>query len=228
MSGQRLVVFDMDGTLVDSEAHIVLAMTHAYESIGKPAPRREDIHAIIGLSLPVAFARLSPQGFGQHGPALDAAYRSAYADLRHRHGAAVSSPMFKGAREALMQIGSEAGTLLGVATGKSRRGLDALITAHGLQGCFATTQVADDHPSKPDPSMLTTALAQTGVEAANAVMIGDTSYDIKMGHAAGFATVGVGWGYHPADALMRAGADIVVDAFSDLTGALNSLWGAKA
>ena len=111
---------------------------------------------------------------------------------------------------------------MGVATGKSRRGLDHVLEAHGLRRFFVTEQVADHHPSKPHPSMVQAALAETGVAPEDAVMIGDTSFDIDMGRAAGVRTVGVGWGYHGAGRLERA--DIVIDAFSALPAALETVW----
>ena len=114
---------------------------------------------------------------------------------------------------------------MGVATGKARRGLDHATEAHDLEPFFVTRQTADHHPSKPHPSMLHAALAETGAEAAHAVMIGDTSYDIEMGRAAGFRTIGVDWGYHDTSALERAGADIVVQDFKGLDMALNDFWG---
>ena len=115
------------------------------------------------------------------------------------------------------------GIPLGIATGKSRRGLDHVLAAHGLAPMFATTQVADDHPSKPHPSMIRAALAETGADPAQSVMIGDTSFDMDMGRAAGVRTIGVSWGYHPRAAL--AGADAVIDGFDALEAALDQLWG---
>lgn len=115
---------------------------------------------------------------------------------------------------------------LGIATGKSRRGVDRLIASHGWEGWFATTQTADDAPSKPDPAMLLQAMAEADVAAQSTVMIGDTTYDMAMAVSAGAAAVGVGWGYHPAGALFGAGAVTVVNdakALADLfTGALRS------
>ena len=114
--------------------------------------------------------------------------------------------------------------VLGVATGKSRRGLDHILAAHALQGAFATCQVADDHPSKPHPSMVLAALAETGVDPSMAVMIGDTSFDMEMGRSAGVATLGVSWGYHPVADLLGAGATRVIDGFAALVPALDQMW----
>jgi len=109
---------------------------------------------------------------------------------------------------------------LGVATGKSQRGLDALIAAHDLD-CFVTRQVADHHPSKPHPSMVLTALAETGVDARHAVMIGDTSFDMDMGRAAGVTTIAVDWGYHPSERLQ---ADHMIGSFTELEPLLEKIW----
>ncbi|MGB5870773.1 MAG: HAD-IA family hydrolase, partial [Albidovulum sp.] len=105
-------------------------------------------------------------------------------------------------------------------------GLDHVLASQGLGDYFATAQVADDHPSKPHPSMIWRALADTGIEASDAVMIGDTTFDIEMGKAAGVRTIGVGWGYHPTDALLDAGAGQIIADYPALIPALNSIWGA--
>lgn len=225
MSVMRLVVFDVDGTLVDSQRTIVESMRRAYESVGEPMPAREAVLSIVGLSLDVAMARLSPEAARETHHALADAYKAAYFDLRASEGTQASSPFYPGAREALMELASREDILLGVATGKSRRGLDKLIEGHDLHGIFVTEQVADFHPSKPHPSMLQAALAETGTEPQNAVMIGDTSFDMDMAKAAGMQAIGVSWGYHPASAL--ASAARIVDRFEDLAGALDEIWRLK-
>ncbi|WP_333830299.1 HAD-IA family hydrolase [Pararhodobacter sp.] len=215
---QRLVVFDVDGTLVDSQAHILGAMSLAYTGQGLPVPARSDVLNIVGLSLPQAFARLMPEGDAAQIEALVTGYKSSFGTLR----AVDNSPLYPGAKAALDSLVAQGGVVLGVATGKSRRGLDHVLAAHALEGYFRTTQVADDHPSKPHPSMLHACLSDTG--ATGGVMIGDTSYDIEMGRAAGFRTLGVAWGYHAVEVLERAGADLVIDSYDALTAALDELW----
>jgi len=215
---QRLVVFDVDGTLVDSQAHILGAMSLAYAGQGLPLPAREAILGIVGLSLPQAFARLMPEGDAAQIEALVSGYKAGFGTLR----ALDTSPLYPGAKAALDTLAAQGGVVLGLATGKSRRGLDHVLSAHALAGYFRTTQVADDHPSKPHPSMLHACLADTG--AKGGVMIGDTSYDIEMGRAAGFRTLGVAWGYHPVQELERAGADLVIDSFAALIPALDAMW----
>jgi phosphoglycolate phosphatase len=107
-----------------------------------------------------------------------------------------------------------------VATGKSDRGLERCLDHHGIKGLFVTLQTADRHPSKPHPSMVWQALADAGAEAADAVVIGDTVYDIHMGKAAGCRTIGVAWGYHPLDELSAAGADHLVETMEELMHAI--------
>ncbi len=218
----KLVIFDVDGTLVDSQGLIVEAMKLAFEGQGLAPPSREDTLSIVGLSLDVAMFKLLPEADAALRERLVEGYKHGYMQRRAETGVAQSSPFFAGARDVLERLRGQDDVLLGVATGKSRRGLDKLIEGHALQGMFVTTQVADDHPSKPHPSMITTALAETGVEARHAVMIGDTSYDMEMAAAAGVAGIGVGWGYHARDAL--GAADHIVEDFAALESALTQIW----
>lgn len=218
----KLVIFDVDGTLVDSQGLIIEAMTLAFEGEGLAPPSREDTLSIVGLSLDVAMFKLLPQADAALRARLVDGYKQGYMQRRAETGVAQSSPFFSGARDVLERLRGQDDVLLGVATGKSRRGLDKLIDGHGLQGMFVTTQVADDHPSKPHPSMITTALADTGVDPRDAVMIGDTSYDMEMAAAAGVAGIGVSWGYHARDAL--GAAHHIVEDFAALESALTQIW----
>lgn len=217
----RLILFDVDGTLVDSQGSIVSAMTAAFGALSLSVPERADILSIVGLSLPHAMARLAPDQSASVQNSLVEGYKEAYHAQRLAKGAA-QSPLYPGALDVLQALHSVPENLLGVATGKSQRGLDALLEAHGLERYFATRQVADHHPSKPHPSMIDTARAETGVEAASTVMVGDTSFDMEMAKAAGVAGVGVSWGYHAAESLREA--DLVIDSFEQLSPALKNLW----
>lgn len=211
-----LAIFDIDGTLVDSQAHICAAMDHAHDAAGMARLTREQVLEIVGLSLPEAFVRLHPGLTDTARAALVAGYKEAFGMLRQTAGHASLSPLFPGVADGLDRLGAAPGMLIGAATGKSRRGLDAVFESHGIGRHFVTTQTADDHPSKPHPAMLEAALAETGGAAGRAVMIGDTEYDIAMGRAAGMRTVGVAWGYHVPERLKAAGADAVVTDFAAL------------
>lgn len=212
MTGAALIVFDMDGTLVDSQAHILAAMEHAHAGTGVSCPARGEVLEIVGLSLPEAFAHLHPELDDAARAALVEGYKQAFGALRHD----TLSPLFPGVVEGLDRLAALPGLRLGVATGKSRRGLDAICRTHGLAKYFATMQCADDHPSKPHPSMLWAALRETGARADRATMIGDTEFDIAMGRAAGMRTIGVAWGYHAPARLVSAGADALVDDWAAL------------
>lgn len=222
-SGLRLVIFDVDGTLVDSQADILAAMALAFDAVDLPAPDRPTVLGIVGLSLDVAMERLAPDA--DH-PLMVQAYKDAYMTLRAETGAAQSSPLYPGARDTLERLQAIPDVLLGVATGKSKRGLDKLIEAHALEKMFVTRQVADFHPSKPHPSMIHQAMSEAGVGRESTVMIGDTSFDMDMAAAAGVRGLGVSWGYHPVTSLTAAHA--VLDDFAALEQALTTFWGAPA
>lgn len=217
----RLVVFDVDGTLVDSQNHITHAMGFAFDQVGLTPLPKSQVLSIVGLSLPVAVAQLAPDVDAQTQARIVAAYKDSF--MRARLDSA--APLYPGAMACLDRLADRDDLLLAVATGKSRRGLDAMIAAHGLQGRFLSLQTADGHPSKPHPSMLQAALAETGTTADRAVMIGDTSFDMEMARAAGLAGFGVSWGYHPTHALQDAGAARILDDFTGLTTAIEE-WAA--
>lgn len=217
MSRLRLVIFDVDGTLIDSQAHIKGAMAAAFAAQSMPAP--DDVLGIVGLSLPAAMARLAPDADPDTHARLVETYKQAFHDLRT---ADAPSPLYPGARAALDALAAQDEVLLGLATGKSLRGLDHVLAAHDLGRYFVTTQVADHHPSKPHPSMVLTCLAETGVEAGDAVVIGDTSFDMDMAQAAGVTGLGVGWGYHRPAQL--AAARRVLTRFDEVLPALDEIW----
>lgn len=210
-----IVIFDVDGTLIDSQHHIHAAMVAAFATCGLAPPTLAAVRSIVGLSLPVAIARLAPAD----APVADlvAAYKTFFAARRSRDMA----PMYAGARDCLDRLAGHARMLLGVATGKSRRGLDLMIEMHDLHGRFVTLQTADGNPSKPHPGMLLKALAETGMDPGRAVMIGDTGFDMAMARAAGMQAWGVGWGYHAVPMLHEAGANRVFADFASLSEALD-------
>ena len=209
-------MFDIDGTLVDSQDHIVEAQDMAFRAHGLVAPTRSAALSVVGLSLPEAFTVL----VGAEGPveSLALAYKEAWTTLRGRVG--FEERLYPGAAAAIARLRAEPSVALGIATGKMRRGVDRLLAAQGWEGAFATIQTADGHPSKPDPSMIVAALRETATPAGAAMMVGDTTYDMEMAIAAGVRAVGVGWGYHAPDALLASGADRIVASFDALLAAI--------
>jgi len=205
-----LVVFDWDGTLMDSEARIVTCMQVAAREAGIPEPSHEAARDIIGLGMTEAVQQL----FG----APDAALTEAIID-RYRHhwlgDELAPSAMFDGARELLASL-DEAGYLLAVATGKSRRGLDRVLDETGLRHHFVTSRCADEAFSKPHPQMLLDILDYTGMDAAQTLVVGDTEYDMAMAANAGSHALGVSHGVHTPERLRRSGAITCLNHLSDL------------
>jgi phosphoglycolate phosphatase len=178
--------------------------------------------SVIGLSLIEAFTKLG-EGLESFPVATMAEhYRDAFHAMRVP-GARVE-PLYPGAAEALAELAQRDDVVLGIATGKSQRGVRLVLGHHGLLDHFITIKTADDAPSKPDPGMVLAAMHEAGAEAENTIVVGDTAYDIAMARAAGAAGVGVTWGYHPGAALSEAGARAVVDRFANLVPTLDSIW----
>jgi phosphoglycolate phosphatase len=202
----RLAVFDCDGTLSDGQAGVCDAMEIAFAAAGLTAPDRHRVRRTVGLSLPVAIRRIAPElPEGQQVAAVDA-YKEAF--RRSRVEGTLSEPLYEGVAELLGRLKAR-GWVLGVATGKSDRGLKSCLVTHGIFDLFATLQTADRHPSKPDPSMLETAMAEAGAQPASTVMIGDTAFDMAMARTAGCRALGVAWGYHTTEELLDSGAEAV-------------------
>jgi phosphoglycolate phosphatase len=209
----RLAVFDCDGTLVDGQAGVVNAMEAAFASAGLPAPNRHQVRRIVGLSLPQAIRLLAPEADAELRQGIDAAYREAFRSARE--SGQLVEPLYDGIAELVESLAS-AGWTLGIATGKSDRGLAHMLATHGLTSAFVTLQTADRHPSKPHPAMLQAALSEARVQPAQAVMIGDTQYDVAMAVNAGVRAIGVEWGYHTALELREAGAEAVAASPAEL------------
>lgn len=218
----KLVIFDCDGTIVDSQAGIVLSMEHAFKSLRMTPPSRAATLAVVGLSLPEAFSVLAPEAEYETRVELAERYKTAFRDLdRDPSECEYLFPVVKDVIKALSERGDVA---LGIATGKSRHGVDRLIEREGWHGCFATIQTADDHPSKPHPSMIEAAMTETGADKAATIMIGDTTYDMDMAKAAGVGAIGVTWGYHHADELQECDPHHIVDEYDDLLPAIDTLF----
>ena len=209
----KLAVFDCDGTLIDGQASICAAMDAAFAAAGLPLPDKHQVRRMVGLSLPQAVQRLAPDSDPDRRALMVEAYKEAFRAART--SGELQQPLFDGLREVLADL-RRAGWTLAVATGMSRRGLDHCLASHGLSGHFASLQTADDHPSKPHPAMLEAALFETAAPAEQAVMIGDTAYDMQMAVDAGVRAIGVAWGYHGSDELRAAGAEFVAASPEEL------------
>ncbi|MFO0998327.1 MAG: HAD-IA family hydrolase [Alphaproteobacteria bacterium] len=219
MADPYLVVFDCDGTLVDTQHTIVSAMGAAWRSAGLSPPNPAAIRRVVGLPLIEAIATLHQDGMAADHAALAERYKESFHALERASG---DEPLFPGIRETLASLDA-AGILLGIATGKGRRGLALTLGRHDLERYFVTVQTADDNPGKPSPDMLLRAITEAGASAASTMMVGDTTFDMMMARNAGVVGVGVGWGYHDSDELRAAGAAMVVDDGAALTSALQSL-----
>jgi phosphoglycolate phosphatase len=218
----KLVIFDCDGTIVDSQHMIVAAMTQAYGWHGLVVPPRETVLSIVGLSLPEAFETL-----GRDHPDFPVAtmverYKAAFHVMRE--GEKHLEPLYPGAADAIVSLARRDDVLLGIATGKSQRGVRAVLGMHGLLDHFITIKTAEDAPSKPNPGMVLDAMREAGVAPQDTVVVGDTVYDIAMARAAGATAIGVTWGYHAASALQQAGAYAVIDRFEALGPMLERIW----
>lgn len=204
----ELLVFDWDGTLMDSEAHIVTSMQRAMGDAQLPDMASDKIRDIIGLGLREAIERLIP-GLSEelHVTLVD----------RYRYHFFTDDPCepFVGAESVLQQL-SEQGYLMAVATGKGRRGLDRVLHSTGFGQYFIETRCADETCSKPDPQMLQEIMDVTDTSFGQTLMIGDTEYDLEMANAARTASLGVDYGVHSKDRLLACGPLGCLSSISEL------------
>lgn len=204
----KLVIFDCDGTLVDSQRVIVAAIEYAFRAVGLEPPSRAEALSVVGLSLPETFRVLAGVHPASVQRELVELYRSG--GPRIRQDTSMAEPLYPGIRDAIQALKTSGAAVLGIATGKSKRGVARLFEREGWHGHFLTIQTADDHPSKPHPSMILKAMSEAGVAACDTVMVGDTSFDMEMARSAGVGALGVAWGYHAIDRLTAAGAHSIV------------------
>lgn len=202
----KLLIFDWDGTLADSAGHIVAAMQGAIDTLKLPPRSDQSIRELIGLGLGDAMQRLFPELDTQDLLRLLDEYRR-IAPGSYAHEA----PLFEGVRETLIDLHGK-GYQLAVATGKARPGLNRSFVAHAfLKPLLAISRCADETAAKPDPLMLREILDETGLAPGQALMVGDTDYDMDMARALGMPALGVACGVHDAGRLLRAGARAVVE-----------------
>ena len=219
-SSPSLAVFDCDGTIVDSQASIISAMVTAFQVNSLPIPKPDSIRRVVGLPIKVGMERLLPNSNFSEQIKLENSYKEAFGDLR-RSGD-IDDPLYPGVSDILNILKND-GWLLGVATGKSTRGLMMTLEKYNLIDKFQTLQTSDTAPGKPDPGMLINAMLDTRTDPERTIMIGDTTYDMEMAVNAGVKAIGVSWGYHLQKELNSAGAQIIAHDFFMLPKILNKI-----
>ena len=214
MSDLWLLLFDCDGTLVDSETLIVEAMVMAFQRAHMAPPDRSAIRRIIGLSLPLAIEALGVPANKGLVNEIGANYKAAYAELRDERG--LVEPLFAGVSGLISTLRGEEHVLLGIATGKTRKGVNSLLSGLGWLDHFQTIQTSCSAPSKPHPAMIEQAMRETGVRADRTLMIGDTTFDMEMAQNAGTLAIGVTWGHHFREDLAAFNPQHIVGDMAEL------------
>ncbi|YBV97323.1 HAD-IA family hydrolase [Phyllobacteriaceae bacterium JZ32] len=210
----KLVLFDCDGTLVDSAGVIHRCMARTFAEAGLAELAETETRSIIGLSLDHAIARLLKCEIDAEVQALAQRYKDHFIVMREEPDFA--EPVFPGIPALVADLGRRDDIVIGMVTGKSRRGVRRVLEMHGLSEHFFVVRTADDCPSKPHPAMVLEACAEAGFDPGEALVVGDAIYDMEMARAAGALAVGVSWGYHSSEALRASGADHVLDVPADL------------
>lgn len=217
----KLVLFDCDGTLVDSGDFIHRCMTESFADAGLEPPQKAETHSIIGLSLPLAIARLLGREPDDQVQWLTQRYKENFTRLRQAPD--FSEPLYDGILPLLAELGGKEDILLGLVTGKSRRGVHSVFERHGIGHHFTVVRTADDCPSKPHPAMVLESCSEMGIEPDRTIVIGDAIYDMQMARSAKATAAGVSWGYHDRQSLVEAGAQHVLNAPSDLHAVLREM-----
>ncbi len=212
----NLLVFDWDGTLMDSAARIVDSLTLAIEQADLPTRAASQLRHIIGLGLNEAIDHLYPEGINSdQRQLLIQSYRHQFLDANK-----TPAPLFDGVAE-MLETFSEQGYCLAVATGKSRAGLNRALTNTGFQSLFPVSRCADESGSKPHPAMLNEILGEYNLIPSQALMIGDTAFDIEMAHRASVDAVAVTHGAHSRQQLVQAQPLAMLDQINQLPLWLN-------
>jgi phosphoglycolate phosphatase len=211
----KLLIFDMDGTLVDSAALLLAAQEEALLQHGHPHPGRQKGLDVVGLTLDIALGRLT--GSGEPETEMAETYKRVFNRMRvDASNPANAEHLYAGVADGLAALSQRHDVVLGIATGKTRRGYDYLAERQNWLPLFKTVQTADSAPSKPHPGMILQAMADTGIGAEATFMIGDSNHDMEMAVAAGVTGVGVSWGFQPVEVLRRTGARHIVGQFSEI------------
>lgn len=206
----KLIVFDWDGTLMDSESHIVSSLQAAIKELDLEQRSNDELRNIIGLGLREALKTLYPEGTDSEYDALTSHYREHFFDTNKN-----TSELFAGVEDLLEKLSNE-NYFMAIATGKGRHGLDKVLAETGLGHHFHFTRCADESFSKPHPQMLLEIMDYVGVEQNETLMIGDTEYDLNMAHNAGAPCLAVSYGVHDKSRLLACNPLECVDSINEL------------
>lgn len=217
----KLVLFDADGTLIDSQSIIHESMRNTFLRFGYQAPLLQHTRSIIGLTLDRAIATILGREVDEEVLAMTAEYKQIYVQLAQLEE--MQSRPFEGIPELLKKLASRNDVLLGIVTGKSRRGVTRLLETSHFQNLFVTSRCADDCPSKPHPAMVLECCDDMGIRPGNTIVVGDTGFDMEMAVSAGSVAVGVSWGYHPVERMVSAGAHRIAKSSEDLDRLLSGM-----
>lgn len=218
----KLILFDADGTLIDSQAIIHESMRLAFLSFGYPEPQIAETRSIIGLTLDYAIATILGRDIDEEVLAMTAEYKSIYLQLAQREE--MQSLPFDGIPQLIDSLANRSDVLLGIVTGKSRRGVRTLLEKSEFKDRFVVSRCADDCPSKPHPAMVKECCEDMGTSPFNTIVIGDTGFDMEMARAAGANSIGVTWGYHSRERITAGGAHHIVDSVETLEETIFSLF----
>lgn len=205
----QLLVFDWDGTVIDSAGLIVSSIQRACADLNLPIPSARDSSYVIGLGMKDSMQHLLPKLAERDYPPFMERYRHHFLGRDHE------APLFDGMQDLLEEL-EQAGHWLSVATGKSRVGLERSLEQTGIAKRFHTTRCADESFSKPNPAMLLEVMQTLGVATENTLMIGDTSHDLLMAKNAGVAAVAVSYGAHETEELLALSPLVCVDSVATL------------
>lgn len=218
----RLVIFDADGTLVNSQAVILEGMRQVFLEFGYTPPPVTSMLASIGLSLNLLFAMLLQREVDEEIEQMSASYKKRFFNLKKIPE--LYSPLYDGIDEIIETLSAQPETLLAIATGKSRRGLNEMVDTFGYRDKFIALRSADDCPSKPHPAMILECCEIAGCDVLQTVMVGDSSYDMQMAIQAGTRALGVSWGYQDIASLEKSGAHAIVAKPHDIPTAIDELF----